>query len=134
MIEAGNHESTDDPPKIPAISGAVPKKKKESFTEVLSNAAVTLAQAIKPADITVSGANSSLVVNQTTPPKPQQTTSNVSGNDGSGISPGRTTELRIKKLQELRELQQLLEENVISKEEFSEQKALVLNSLCKLIH
>ena len=135
MIEAGNHESTDDPPKIPAITGAIPKKKKDTFAEVLSNAAVTLAQAIKPTDITVSGASSSLVVNQTPPPKPLQTTSNVlSGNGGNGISPGRTTELRIKKLQELRELQQLLEENVISKEEFNEQKTLVLNSLRKLIH
>ena len=37
-----------------------------------------------------------------------------------GISP--VTELRIKKLQELRELQQLLEQNVLTKEEFSEQR------------
>ena len=93
---------TDDPPKIPAITGVIPKKKKDSFAEVLSNAALTLAQAIKPADITVSGGSSSLVVNQTSPPKPLQTTNNVSGNGGNGISPGRTTELRIKKLQEIR--------------------------------
>ena len=130
MIEAGNHESTYDPPKIPAITGAMPKKKKDSIVDVISNAALTFAQAIKPTDITVSGANSSLIVNQTTPPKPLQTISN----GGNGISPGRTAELRMKKLQELRELQQLLEENVISKEEFNEQKALVLNSLCKLIY
>lgn len=62
MIEAGNHESTEDPPKILAITGAVPKKKKDSFADVISNAAVTFAQAFKP-DITSSGANSSLVVN-----------------------------------------------------------------------
>ena len=27
MMEAGNHESTEDPPKIPAITGTIPKKK-----------------------------------------------------------------------------------------------------------
>ena len=31
MIEAGNHESTNNPPKIPAITGAMPKKKKDSI-------------------------------------------------------------------------------------------------------
>ena len=108
----------------------MPKKKKDSIADVISNAALTFAQAIKPTDITVSGANSSLVVNQTTPPKPLQTTSY----GGNGISPGHTAELRMKKLQELRELQQLLEENVISKEEFNEQKTLLLNSLRKLIY
>jgi len=40
----------------------------------------------------------------------------------------------LKKLQELKQLQQLLDENVINKEEFDEKKALVLNSLCKLVH
>ena len=51
-----------------------------------------------------------------------------------GISPGKITELRIKKLQELRELQQLLEQNVLTEEESSEQKAMVLSSLRKLTH
>ena len=49
-----------------------------------------------------------------------------------GISPGKITELRIKKLQETRELQQLLEQNVLTNEEFTEQKAMVLSSLRKL--
>lgn len=51
-----------------------------------------------------------------------------------GISPGKITELRIKKLQELRELQQLLEQNLLTEEEFTEQKAMVLSSLRKLAH
>lgn len=134
MIEAGNHESTEDPPKIPAITGAIPKKKKESLTEAISNAAVTFAQAFKTPDIAVSCASNSLVVNQTTPPKPVQSRGGISNDLGSGISPGRTTDLRIKKLQELKQLQQLLEENVINREEFNEQKALVLNALRKLVH
>ena len=40
-----------------------------------------------------------------------------------GISPRKITELRIKKLQEVRELQQLLEQKVLTEEEFSEQKS-----------
>ena len=44
------------------------------------------------------------------------------------------TDLRIKKLQELRELQQLLEQNVLTDAEFEEQKMLVLNALRKLTH
>ena len=114
IIEAGNHESKEDLPKIPAITGTVPKKKKgDSLADVLSGAAVSIAQAFKPY-ITVSDANSSLIVNQTTP-KSLQATSNVNGDGGNGISPGRTTELRIKKLQELRELQQLLEKTLSAK-------------------
>ena len=60
--------------------------------KVFSNVAVTLAQAIKPADITVSGAKSSLVVNQTPLSKLLQTTSNVSGIGGNDILSGCTTE------------------------------------------
>ena len=48
MIEGRNHEGTEDSPKIPAIKGAVPKKKRRSFADVLLNAAITIAQAFKP--------------------------------------------------------------------------------------
>ena len=45
-----------------------------------------------------------------------------------GISPGRITDLRMKKLHELRKLQGLLEQNVLT-QEFAEQKRMVLDSL-----
>ena len=51
-----------------------------------------------------------------------------------GISPGKVTELRMKKLRELRELQALLEQNILTQQEFMEQKQLVLDSLRKLTH
>ncbi len=131
MIAAGNHESVDDPPNIPAITGVIPKReKKESLADPISSAATTFAQALRPPEMKagVVSANNSLVITQTTPPKSQSTISRV------GLSPGRVTDLRIKKLQELRELQQLLEQNILSDEEFTEQKALVLDSLRKLVH
>ena len=124
MISSGNHESTDDPPKVPAITGITPKKEKSSLAVAISNAATTFAQALKP-QVSVSAANNSVVVTHTTPPK--------TVSSGIGISPVRSAELRSKKLQELRELQQLLEGNVITSEEFAEQKAVVLDSLRRLV-
>ena len=122
MVSLGNHESTDDPPKIPAITGIVPKKEKATLVDVISSAATTFAQALKP-QVSVCAANNSTVVNQTSPSKIPST--------GVDISPVRSTELQ--KLQELRELQQLLEGNVITVEEFAEQQVIVLDSLHKLI-
>ena len=58
----------------------------------------TFTQALKP-QVSVSAANNSVVVNQNTTLK--------SLSIGIGISPVRSAELRSKKLQELRELQQL---------------------------
>ena len=51
-----------------------------------------------------------------------------------GISPTKITELRKKKIPELRKLQSLLEQNILTEEEFVEQKGLVLDSLRKLTH
>ncbi len=70
------------------------------------------------------------VVSPETPTKSSETPNQSS--KPIGLSPGRVTELRIKKLQELRELQQLLEQNVLTDAEFEEQKMLVLNALRKL--
>ena len=63
-----HHESTDDPPKILAITGIVPKRERSSLADVISSAASTFAQAFKP-QVSVSAANTSMVVNNTTPPK-----------------------------------------------------------------
>lgn len=49
-----------------------------------------------------------------------------------GLLPGQVTEIRSKKLRKLRMLQQLLEDNILTTAEFTEQKELVLNSLRKL--
>ena len=69
-------------------------------------------------------AQNSVVINAQTPPK--------SGTTIIGISPGRATDLRMRKLKELRELQTLLEQNILNEDEFAEQKAIVLESLRKL--
>ena len=48
-------------------------------------------------------------------PQSKETRSSSEFSTSVGISPGKITELRIKKLQEPRELQQLLEQNVLRK-------------------
>ena len=119
MIAANHHESLDDPPEIPAITGIVPKRKKwESVAEAIT----TLAGAIRNSP-TPTGANTQ--DSDTNTPDPKQ--------PAVGYSPGKTSDLRMKNLQELRELQQLLEQRILTPEEFAEQKALVLTAMHKLV-
>ena len=75
-------------------------------------------------DLSTSYNVKAVVINAQTPPK--------SGTTIIGILPGRATDLRMRKLKELRELQTLLEQNILNENEFVEQKAIVLESLRKL--
>lgn len=116
MINSDNHESMDEPPNIPAITGIEPKRsRKMSFNEAIVEAATSFASALKP------------------PEQSEQTTKSDTSSTG-GLSPGKVAELRSRKLQELRELQQLLEGNILTKEEFTEQKDMVLSALRKLTY
>ena len=104
MIASGNHDSFDDAPSIPAITGVAPKRKRESLS---TGVASSIASAIRP-DV------------------------GPSSSSPAGRSPGKISDLHLKKLQELRELQQLLDLGVLTPEEFAEQKSIVLESLRKL--
>lgn len=127
MIAAGHHESTDNPPQIPAITGITPKReKKTSLSSALAGAAVSFASALRSPGTNANA--SSVVINAESPKNASEKPLQI------GLSPGRVTEIRSKKLRELRELQQLLEDNILSTAEFTEQKELVLNSLRKLTH
>ena len=142
MIAANHHESLDDPPEVPAITGVVPKRKKrESVAEAIS----TLAGAIRgtPQDNTLPGTSNSsppaASTSNSSPPAASTsnstspgTSNNSDSNSAVEYSPRKKSELRMKYLQELRELQQLLEQNVLTQEEFAEQKAIVLAALRKL--
>lgn len=138
MIAAGNHASTDDPPQIPEITGVTPKReKKESLQVALAGAAATFAHALRNPTIQPSAgpssSNSVVITTESPPVTPTANRRSATSHIGPvGLSPGRVTDLRRKKLQELRELQELLEANILSMGEFSEQKTLVLDSLRKL--
>ena len=134
MIVAGNHDSTDTPPLIPAITGIQPKReKKSSLSDVIAGAAVTFANAVKSPDIQQRN-NQSIVISSDAMSSPVKPNSSLSVTPTTGISPAKVTELRMKKLRELRELQELLEQNILTQQEFMEQKKLVLDSLRKLTH
>ena len=103
MLHCRTHDNYDDPPRVPMITGTLPKQpKKDSFTQVLTGAAEAVVQALSPRSISV-----------------HETTSS---SGSSGISPGKSTELRMQNLQQLRLLQQLHDERILSDSELAEQK------------
>lgn len=113
MIQCGTHEDYEDPPRVPQITGLVPRHKKESLTEAITGAAVAVAKIFAP-----------------TPKSPEGTIPSSSGL--SGLSPGKCVELRLKNLQQLKFIQQLMDDGVLSQSEFEEQKNMILQYLRKL--
>ena len=102
MIVSGTHDDMEEPPRVPMIRGLVPKRQKqETLSDALAGAATAFVNAFRP-----------------TP------TTSVSNTPVSsmGISPGKTADIRMKNLQQLCFLQQLMEDRIISEQEFLEQK------------
>ena len=115
MIQCGTHDDYDDPPRVPMITGILPKRK-ESITDALTAAATAVAKAFSPPSTSqVASASSQMPCTSTV-----------------GMSPGKSIELRMKNLQQLRYVQELYEENILSEPEFIEQKQMILDSLQKL--
>lgn len=112
MIHCDTHDSYDKPPSIPMFSGSEPKRqKKESAAETIADSIVALSKAISPPPVK---SNSSISVSTV------------------GISPGKSIDLRMKNLQQLRYIQKLFQDNILSEQEYLEQKENVLDSLRKL--
>ena len=105
MVVAKTHDDLDDPPKVPMITG-LKSKQKESLTEVFTSAAVAIAKAFSP--------------------------SSENYNPTAQFSPSKKITLRMKNLDQLRQLQQLQEDGILSQEEFQSQKKIVLESLNNL--
>ena len=115
MICANLHEDTENPPNIPAFSNVSKKPKKDSLTNAIEGAAVAFANVVskgQATDLPTSTSNNPLV--------------------SSAISPGKTVELRMKHFEQLRYLQSLFEDGILTDKEYSEQKENILSSLRKL--
>ena len=110
MIHCGTHSDYNEPPKVPLITGPPPKRQK---TDTLANAFTDAARA---------------VASVFSPP----VTSSSSVTSSVGISPGKAVELRSKNLEQLRYIQQLYEDNILSSAEYAEQKRMILESIRKL--
>ena len=102
-------DSYDTPPQVPMITGTLPKHtKKDSFAQALTGAAEAVVNALSPRSAPVAH--------------------EPSVHSAIGISPGKSTELRSQNLQQLRVLQQLREEGILSDSELAEQKTIILNA------
>ncbi len=131
LVKSGLYKDITVVPPVPALQGTpeTPKRvQKESLSDAIAGAAVAFVKAVRSPECSSNvKAQNSVTINPQTPPK----TGRVSSLE-DGISPCRATDLRLKKLQELRELQNLLESNILDTAEFEEQKAIVLDSLRRL--
>ena len=107
MIVNDLHESYDQPPNVPLITGVVPKPKKESMSDIIAGAAAAIVKAITP-------------VPDSEPLRQEPTL---------GISPCRSADIRLKNLQQLKYIKELYQDNVLSESEFTEQKLSILEAL-----
>ena len=110
MIAADLYDNYDTPPNVPTFSGIMSKKpQKENMCEAITTAAVAFAKTIAEKPV-----NQSL-----TPVVPS-------------FSPAKSIELRMKNYEQLRYLQQLLDDGIINENEFKERKESIICSLRKL--
>ena len=113
------HDDFETPPDLPAFRNEAPKKmKRDSLSDALTGAAVAFAN--------VFSSN----------PQPTQNPA-TAGRAGPavppvGLSPSKAVDLRMKNFQQLRYLQQLYEDGILTTKEFEEQKEKILSSLRKL--
>ena len=114
MILNQQHRDKETPPNIPMIMGKPEKKAKKDFSESLADCAVAIVKALQPPAPTTP-ATSAGVHSVSTPP--------------NGISPGKKVNLRSQYLSQLKTLQSLRDDGVLTQEEFIEEKAIVLKNL-----
>lgn len=124
MIISKSHDDMDVPPRVPMILGApLPKRQKqESITSALVGAATAFAKAMSPPPIISSSSG------DCTPSTLIRAIASI------GISPGKTVELRMKNLEQLRYLQQLMEDGILSQDEFFEQKEIIMEFKLNLVY
>lgn len=108
MIIAKTHDDIENPPKVPMITGVQKPKQRDSLTDAFTSAAVAIAKVFSPSSENGSSTTTS-------------------------FSPSKQINLRLKNLEQLRQLQQLQEDGVLSQEEFHSQKKIVLSSLNNLV-
>jgi len=117
MVASNLHDDLDSLPQIPAFTGtASTRQRRESFSDALSGAAVAFAKVF-------SG-------EQPNTCKSSNGQKHSSSNSTSlGVSPGKACELRMKNSEQLRYLQQLFDDGILTQQEFVEQKKILLEPL-----
>jgi len=116
MIASNLHDDYETPPNVPAFQGNASKKCRvqNNLSDAISGAAVAFATALK-------GGNSV-----------STSTEKTSTTGTHSISPSKAIDLRMKNFEQLRYLQQLFDDNILSENEYSEQKQSILSTLKNL--
>ena len=106
LIHSGHHDDYEDPPDIPLLTGHGKKKpSKEGVTDVIAGAALAIVKAIN------------------TPPKEKSPTK------AQGLSPLKAVSIRRSCLDDLKKAKELFEDEVLTEEEFREEKERILGTL-----
>ena len=101
MTVSNLHDSYDTPPETPAFSGSAPKKlKRDTMSDALTNAAVAFANVFN---------------------SPAANGQSASGMATSTLSPAKSTELKMKNYEQLRYLQNLYDDGILTRTEYTEQ-------------
>ena len=123
-MAAGHHSSLTTPPNIPAINGLIPKRRKQ---ESLAEAVAGIVSSMRNPDHNINQSATCANVVITSPSSASKSCPIM------GHSPSKISDLRMRYIKELRELQELLERNVLTQDEFLEQKSIILDAMRKLI-
>ena len=122
MIASGLHDSLEEPPDVPAFQRKEAKKKRESVAGAISGAAEALMKFVDKQS-----------------PAPAVNPETLANSEAStcssrsvGISPSKAADLRMKNLEQLRYLQGLYEDDILTDNELVEQKRAILNAIRKL--
>lgn len=131
MISTGIHSSKETPPQVPMITGITPKRKKRVDEErkPLQESIVSTAAAVVKAVNSGSTLIQSPTIHQTVhdPSTPKRKLGIQ-----LGVSPGKAADIRSKSFGQLNVLKQLYDDNVLTPDEFEEQKSVILSNLKKL--
>lgn len=123
MVVNELHDDLEEPPNIPAFS-STPKRQNQPS---VSNSINAVSNAIHGASTAINGATSAITNIL------HGGTLNVNGSSSQlGVSPGKKIELRMKNYEQLRYLQQLVDDGILTQVEYMEQKKTILGSLRNL--
>ena len=115
MVTNNLYDDLEEPPKIPAFTSTPKRSHQPSVSSAINGAAIAITKAL--------GGNV----------KENEATNSPVNSPGSVcVSPGKVVELRMKNYEQLRYLQSLFEDGILSQTEYTEQKHTILDSLRKL--
>ena len=127
MVTSGLHDSTDEPLSVPIFNNVTPKRRRNVISEAITDAAGAIMKSIN------SNTPTQIETSSSTTPISSSAIVQHSGLDSNvGVSPSQATELRMKNMEQLRYLQGLYNDNIITEDELLEQKQMILEAICKL--